>query len=63
MKFRKKILCSAIALSVGTSAGKTQAFYALHLEGTVSAVPVPAAAWLFGSDIMGLAGIARCSRG
>jgi len=33
--------------------------YALHLEGTVSAVPVPAAVWLFGSGLVGLAGIAR----
>jgi len=34
--------------------------YDLHLEGTVtSAVPIPAAAWLFGSGLLGLAGIAR----
>jgi len=38
--------------------------YAAHLEGTISgdlpsAVPVPAAAWLFGSGLMGLIGIAR----
>ena len=29
------------------------------IEGTVSAVPVPAAVWLFGSGLVGLAGIAR----
>lgn len=40
-------------------------FYTLHLEGTIgagsapSAVPVPAAVWLFGSGILGLAGVAR----
>lgn len=37
--------------------------YLLHLEGTVlpaSAVPVPAAAWLFGSGLLGLLGVARC---
>jgi hypothetical protein len=33
--------------------------YALHLEGTVHAVPVPAAVWLFGSGLMGLVGVAR----
>ena len=33
--------------------------YQLHLEGTVSAVPVPAAVWLFGSGLVGLASIAR----
>lgn len=34
--------------------------YLLHLEGTVqSAVPVPAAAWLFGSGLLGLLGVAR----
>ena len=33
--------------------------YALHLEGTISAVPVPAAVWLFGSGLLGLVGVAR----
>lgn len=33
--------------------------YALHLEGTISGVPVPAAVWLFGSGLLGLAGVAR----
>ena len=38
--------------------------YSLHLEGTIAAgtpaeVPVPAAVWLFGSGLIGLAGIAR----
>ena len=36
--------------------------YYLHLEGTVqaaSAVPVPAAAWLFSSGLLGLVGIAK----
>ena len=35
--------------------------YTLHLEGTIgaSAVPVPAAAWLFGSGLLGLIGVAR----
>jgi hypothetical protein len=37
--------------------------YALHLEGhvggSVSSVPVPAAAWLMGSGLLGLVGVAR----
>lgn len=36
--------------------------YAVHLEGIISspsAVPVPAAVWLFGSGLLGLIGIAR----
>ena len=33
--------------------------YLLSLTGTVTAVPVPAAVWLFGSGLVGLAGIAR----
>ena len=33
--------------------------YDLYLTGTVSAVPVPAAVWLFGSGLIGLIGIAR----
>lgn len=36
--------------------------YFLHLEGTVQAVPVPAAAWLFGSGLFGLAGLLRRKR-
>jgi hypothetical protein len=42
-----------------SGAGFTTAPYTLHLEGTVSSVPVPAAAWLFGSGLAGLAGVAR----
>lgn len=42
-----------------TSFGGVQ--YSLHLEGQISeaVVPVPAAAWLFGSGLLGLAGVAR----
>jgi hypothetical protein len=40
-------------------AGFTTVSYALHLEGHVSNVPVPAAAWLFGSGLLGLIGVAR----
>jgi hypothetical protein len=37
--------------------GNTQ--YLLSLTGTITAVPVPAAVWLFGSGLVGLAGVAR----
>ncbi len=33
--------------------------YTLHLEGTISAVPIPAAVWLFGSGLIGLVGFSR----
>lgn len=33
--------------------------YSLHLEGTVSAVPVPAAVWLFGSGLLGVIGMGK----
>ena len=47
---------TAIVQSPGTLNGF---FYALHLEGTVAAVPVPAAVWLFGSGLAGLVTVAR----
>ncbi|HHH43479.1 MAG TPA: VPLPA-CTERM sorting domain-containing protein [Gammaproteobacteria bacterium] len=40
----------------------TSVSYVLHLEGTVSSVPIPASAWLFGSGLAGLAGVARRRR-
>jgi len=33
--------------------------YDINIAGTISAVPVPAAVWLFGSGLVGLAGVAR----
>lgn len=33
--------------------------YMLHLEGTISAVPIPSAVWLFGTGLIGLIGMAR----
>lgn len=41
------------------SSGFTSVAYYLHLEGTVSNVPLPAAAWLFGAGLLGLAGVTR----
>ncbi len=43
-------------------AGITSVSYVLHLEGTVSSVPIPATAWLFGSGLASLAGMARRRR-
>ncbi len=42
-----------------TGAGFTTIPYTVHLEGQVSNVPVPAAAWLFGSGLAGLLTFAR----
>ena len=39
--------------------GLTTITYTLHLEGTVSNVPIPATVWLFGSGLIGLMGVAR----
>ena len=44
----------AVPMQVGPFPGQAPSF-----QGTVSAVPVPAAVWLFGSGLVGLAGIAR----
>ncbi len=33
--------------------------YNLHMEGTFSTIPIPAAIWLFGSGLIGLVGMAR----
>ena len=39
--------------------GSTTLSYTLHLEGTVSNIPLPPAVWLFGSGLLGLIGISR----
>jgi len=44
---------------LGDASGFGGVPYVLHLEGTISAVPVPAAVWLFGSGLLGLVGVAR----
>jgi len=45
---------AAVPMQVGPFPGQAPSF-----QGTVSAVPVPAAVWLFGSGLVGLAGVAR----
>lgn len=45
--------------AVVPAGGFTGVLYKLHLEGTIEAVPVPAAVWLFGSGLLGLVGVAR----
>ena len=52
----------ASAPSLCGGCGKDGTGYALHLEGTISSVPVPAAIWLFGSGLLGLVGVARRRR-
>jgi len=47
---------------VGEPIGFGGVFYQLHLEGRISAVPVPAAIWLFGSGLIGLAGVVRARK-
>jgi hypothetical protein len=48
---------------IGDASGFGGVKYTLHLEGHVAPVPLPAAAWLFGSGLLGLAGVARRRRG
>ena len=55
-------LTYAAHVPLGDASGFGGVGYALTLEGTigsVSAVPVPAAVWLFGSGLLGLVGVAR----
>lgn len=49
----------AAHVPLGDASGFGGVLYSLHLEGTVSTVPVPAAVWLFGSGLLGLVGVAR----
>jgi hypothetical protein len=53
--------------SFQTNGGKDYGFYAWAVHSgdvgaAVSTVPVPAAAWLFGSGLLGLIGVARCRK-
>jgi hypothetical protein len=51
---------ATLLLPDGTSPnGPTGALYSLHQYVPLQAVPVPAAAWLFGSAVLGLAGVAQ----
>ncbi len=43
----------------GSPTGFGNVQFEYHFEGTVNAVPLPAAVWLFGSGLLGLVGFAR----
>jgi len=49
----------AAGLQGGRIEGVTNAFSFVAKIGPITAVPVPAAAWLFGTGLVGLAGVAR----
>lgn len=52
----------AAHVPMGDASGFGGVGYSLYLEGSVasvSAIPVPAAVWLFGSGLLGLVGVAR----
>ena len=53
------VLDYAAVVPDGDPSGFGGVLYELHLEGTITAVPIPAAVWLFGSGLLGLAGVAR----
>jgi len=46
-------------IELGSPSGLGGEEVTIHLEGIISAVPIPAAAWLFGSGLLGLVGVAR----
>ena len=55
-------LSYAAHVPLGDASGFGGVPYTVYLEGTVQAVPVPAAVWLFGSGLVGLVGVARRKR-
>ena len=52
-----------LAIAPGDPSGLGGVKFAYHFEGTVEAVPVPAAVWLFGSGLVGLVGVAKRKNG
>lgn len=56
------VLDYTVPVPINHPSGFGGVLYTLHLEGTVSAVPVPAAAWLFGSGLVGLLGVSLRKR-
>jgi hypothetical protein len=46
-------------IPLGGTSGLGGEVVVIHLEGTISAVPIPAAVWLFGSGLLGLIGVSR----
>ncbi len=56
------VLDYAAHVPLGDASGFGGVAYTVYLEGTIaaaSAIPVPAAVWLFGSGLLGLVGVAR----
>ena len=53
------ILNYTATVPVGDPSGFGGVHYLLHLEGYVTAIPIPSAAWLFGSGLIGLIGVAK----
>lgn len=49
----------AVHVPLNDPSGFGGVYYGVHLEGVISAVPIPAAAWLFGSGLIGLASVAQ----
>jgi len=56
---QSQTLPTTLAFSVFMEQGDVIGMFAEGEAAAVSAVPVPAAAWLFGSGLLGLAGVAR----
>ena len=46
-------------IELGSPSGLGGEEVRVHLEGVISAVPIPAAVWLFGSGVIGLIGLAK----
>ena len=49
---------ATVSGATGAAQGLNGVQYFLHLTGVVPGLPLPAAAWLFGSGLLGLAGVA-----
>ena len=55
----KYVLDYAWAVPNADPSGFGNVAFGMHMTGTIKVVPIPAAAWLFGSGLVGLAAVAR----